>query len=388
MKWIVTDDIYAETWRRVLEFGNLDLTVDEITRRHGQPTQTSERLSYRKQAQQVRVAILQAKEYFEAARQSSLYTSANHLYYGITSLATATMLVLGDGTRSLDFLRRDSKNGHHGLHFTTGCTAKEAATGLALIKKSFVEVLPRGHFANWYSTLPLTESALAYHVREVDGGSVTSRETLGGHRLAPLEEIKGRKFSTVDLLRRFPDLVGDLPQYGISVAQSRATHKVEFKRNGRMRHIWLIHGAPDISSRDELLEKFRLPSRFIGAMAYHIQEDALGGIVVLDCAMEDQEITFEWPNCRETMSHDTIFYAEDYDTLEIADGFLASYQLSMLSRYFPDLWVACLESQCKAAKLIERAVDILLKKFPILALSLLVPEGVVVSTHREPWKSW
>ena len=123
-------------------------------------------------------------------------------------------------------------------------------------------------------------------------------------------------------------------------------------------------------------------------MAYHIQEDALGGIVVLDCAMEDQEITFEWPNCRETMSHDTIFYAEDYDTLEIADGFLASYQLSMLSRYFPDLWVACLESQCKAAKLIERAVDILLKKFPILALSLLVPEGVVVSTHREPWKSW
>lgn len=82
MKWIVTDDIYAKTWRRLFEFGNIELTVDEIVRRHGQPTQSSEKFSYRKQAQQVRVAILQAKEYFEAARQSSLYTSANHLYYG------------------------------------------------------------------------------------------------------------------------------------------------------------------------------------------------------------------------------------------------------------------------------------------------------------------
>ena len=387
MKWIVTDDIYAETWRRLLEFGNIDLTVDEIARRHGLPKQSSDRAAYRKQAQQVRVAILQSKEYFEAAKQSSLYTSANHLYYGITSLATATMLVLGDGTRSLDFLRKDPKNGHHGLHFSTGCSAKEAATGLALVEKSFVEILPRGHFANWYSTLPLVEASLAYLIREVDGGSVTSRETQGGHSLAPFEKIKGRKSSVVDLLRWFPDLVGDLPQYGVRVAQSRATHKVEIKRNNRVRHLWLIHGAPDISSRDELLEKFRLPARYMNAMSYHIQDGALGGIVIVDHA-KDEEITFEWPNSRETLSHDTIFYAEDYDTLEIADGFLAAYQLSMLSRYFPDLWVACLESQCKAAKLVERTVDILLKKFPIMALSLLVPDGVVISTHREPWKGW
>ena len=57
----------------------------------------------------------------------------------------------------------------------------------------------------------------------------------------------------------------------------------------------------------------------------------------------------------------------------------------MLSRYFPDIWIACIESQCKAAKLIERAVDIVIKKLPILALSFISFEDVVISTHKEPW---
>jgi hypothetical protein len=97
-------------------------------------------------------------------------------------------------------------------------------------------------------------------------------------------------------------------------------------------------------------------------------------------------LEIRWPTSRETMDHQSIAYAEEIDTHEFVDGFVVAYQLSMLSRYFPDLWVACVESHCKAAKLIEQAVSLLIKKSPILALSMLTPGGITISTHREPWK--
>ena len=58
----------------------------------------------------------------------------------------------------------------------------------------------------------------------------------------------------------------------------------------------------------------------------------------------------------------------------------------MLSRYYPDIWVSAVESRCIAAKLLERAVDIAIKKFPILTLSIISGEETIISTHREPWK--
>ena len=86
------------------------------------------------------------------------------------------------------------------------------------------------------------------------------------------------------------------------------------------------------------------------------------------------------------MNHDTISYADILPTHEIIDLYLVAYQLSMLSRYFPDIWVRCIESQCRAAKLIERATEIIAKKFAVLTLSMLRGEETVISTHREPWK--
>ena len=123
MRWIVTDDIYAETWRRLLEFANIELTMDEIARRHGKAITKSQTDNYKKQATQARVCALQAKEYFDAARSSTLFTSPNHAYYGAVATASLMMLIFGDGQKSLDVLRADNRNNHHGLDFTTGCTA-------------------------------------------------------------------------------------------------------------------------------------------------------------------------------------------------------------------------------------------------------------------------
>lgn len=367
-----------------MEFANAELTLDKITRKHGAPASKQDRQNYSKQATQARVCVLQAKEYFDAARSSSLYTSANHAYYGSVALASLAMLILGDGTKSLDYLRSDKKNNHHGLNFSTGCDARTAASGIALIEQSYVEPLEYGHFPNWYKVLPSKGNAYAFK-KTIHG--TTSSETYtqtGQYDVLPYEQIKGKKSSIIGILQYLPDLDPDLQRCGVSPIRSRTTHEIEEAENGLTTHTWRIHGCRTADERDVLLEEFKIVAAFAESISCHGTENTTGGIVRVSFSTTDS-IGFRWPISRETMNHNTYSYVGAPEAHEITDLYQVAYQLSMLSRYFPDIWVACIESQCRAAKLIERAVDIIVKKLPILALSMISYEDVVISTHREPW---
>jgi hypothetical protein len=135
---------------------------------------------------------------------------------------------------------------------------------------------------------------------------------------------------------------------------------------------------------DTLLEKFRVEPRFANMMSFTPFPSGLGGEVRMFFMYGDQ-VRFEWPDVRETMEHFSISYADVVEIFEIVELYLVAYQLSMLSRYFPDLWVRCIESQCLSAKLIARATEVIGRKFPILCLSILNDEKTVISTYRQPW---
>lgn len=387
MLWIVTDDIYAETWRRLLEFANLDLTVDQIEKRHGKPSSKSQVENYKKQARQARVCVLQAKEYFDAARASSLFTSPNHAYYGAVALASLMMLILGDGKHSLDVLRSDNTNNHHGLDFTTACTAKTAPDGLKLLEESRVTVCTHGHFANWYRLLPARGAVFAKVTRTLgkDGGlHQVTMEQIGGYDIPLIEQISKAKIPLVDLFKFLPDLDSDLQRFGINSSRARSTHEVIYQADRKVTHTWSLHGCRSAAEREDLLEKFAITPRFADAYSLEGLETSNSAIITLAFELP-AEVGFRWPPARDTMSHEAISYARDIETHEVVDLYLIAYQLSMLSRYFPDIWISCIESQCRAAKLIERAVDLLVKKLPILALSFLSARETVISTHRAPW---
>ena len=387
MRWIVTDDIYAETWRRLLEFANTELTMDEKSRRHSKATTKSQASNYKKQAAQARVCVLQAKEYFDAARSSSLFTSPNHAYYGAVATASLMMLILGDGDSSLDVLRGDSRNNHHGLEFTTASTAKTASTALTLLESSRATVLTRGHFSNWYGVLPSRANVFAT-VNSALGPEGQMRqiamERIGGYTIPTIQEFSKTKSSLCDLLKFLPDLDADLQRFGVNASRARSTHEVKRERDGTTEHTWTLHGCRSAAERDEILQHFAVTARFAEAMTCEGLEHSMSAIVRLRFQLTET-LGFKWPMTRDTMNHDAISYATAVDYHEIVDLYLAAYQLSMLSRYFPDIWISCIESQCRAAKLIERAVDLVVKKLPILALSMLSTEETVISTHRAPW---
>jgi hypothetical protein len=386
MEWIVTGNVYDETWRRLMALSNVDLAIDEIILRHGAPESNAHAANYQKQAKQMRACILQAREYFDAATSSSLFTSPNHLYYGCIALASMSMLLLGNGEKSLDVLRRNSKNGHHGLDFTTGCSAKDASVGLNIVEKTYAKVLPNGHFSNWYSTLPKVAPKFAIQTRKQGSGSIIGFDRFGGEELLEFVKLTNSKRSVLDLLKYFPDLAKDFQRYGVSVTHSRSEIAVQLVDNHVTSVKWVLHGIQPLELRDSLLERFAIDANEHYRISTTFEDGTNSGLITLDNSGERIPFRYSWPSSRDTLDHTTISYADDVRTHEIVDCYVVAYQLSMLARYFPDLWVGCLESQCKAAKLIEQAIEILCMKVPALTLSLVSREPIIVSTHREPWR--
>jgi hypothetical protein len=349
-EWITTENIPAEAWRRILEYANLDFSKSAISNLHGSPDNKSLKQNYKKQAQQIRVSILQSKEYFDAASASSLFTSPNHLYYGMVSLASAIMLLIGTGDKALDRLRKDSSNKHHGLNLSTNVNNRTCQD---------IEKIAKG------------------------GVTTTRRQYEGFEILLSSEEIIGKKYSLLDLFARLPDVYPDLARYGHTVPASRLSFEDTRQTDKAGKLEWRIHGAPNPAALELILEKFKSPLDAIDCWECSDYENQTGCIVHFNYNDRDEGV--QYPSIRENINNDQIAYEIHLDTLEIIDAYMAAYALSMLSRYYPDYWISCLESHCMAANAIEHFVFVMSKKFPVLALKLLTSSDIVISTHRPPW---
>ena len=383
-EWITTENIPSEAWRRILEYANLEFSKSAISDLHGPPINKNLKQNYQKQAQQIRVSILQSKEYFDAASASTLFTSPNHLYYGMVSLASAIMLLRGSGDKALDRLRQVSSNKHHGLNLSTNVNTTTCKDGLTILDNSFVEVLQKGFFTNWYETLPSKFEQYGI-VKEKKGRvTVATRVNKGYEILLNSGEIIGKKYSLLGLFARLPDVLRDLARYGHTVPASRSNFETIINKKDKTRKLeWRIHGAPNPVALELILEKFKSPLDAIDQWECTDYENQTGCIV--HCTFKDQNKIIQYPSSRENINNDEILYEMTLDTLEIVDAYMAAYALSMLSRYYPDYWISCLESHCMAANAIEHFVFVMSKKFPVLALKLLTSSDIVISTHRPPW---
>lgn len=106
-----SEDIPSYCWSRLRQFHNTEWVTEQLIRLH--KVDKGQYNNVKKQAQQIKYCLIQAKEYYEAARIVSLATKPVLMYYCIMSLALAEILLKQDGRSSLDVARGD--NAHHGL---------------------------------------------------------------------------------------------------------------------------------------------------------------------------------------------------------------------------------------------------------------------------------
>jgi len=295
------------------------------------------------------------------------------------------MLLLGTGDKALDKLRLDKNNNNHGLDFSTNVNASSCQKGLSILTNSFTAVRKNGFFLQWYATLP-TESPVYGLVTRTDGQSaLTNRRRVGSEAHLSPQEIVGYKASIFDLLKYIPDLDSSLQKYGVNVPSSRAEYEVTLADNAdSIRNLkWSIHGTSSSENLQSILDQFVVPSELQDKLVKRISHNDTSCVVTIT-VNEGTKLTY--PSYRETINNEKIMYGiRHLDKHEIVDAYLSAYGLSMLSRYFPDIWVSCLESQCKAAKLIERLLFILIQKAPVMALATMRSDDFVISTHRPPW---
>ena len=378
--WITTDDTYSETWKRILEFANIELAIEKIEQIHGK-TSTSSMKHYKKQAEQIRGSLLQAKEYFEAAKSSSLYTKPNHLYYGAVSLSIACMLIRGDGEKSLDYLRRDKKNKHHGLDYSLSISPKTAKKGMELLSSCMVKICPYGHFANWYKTLRPRQNVYADFRKKKGKHTSKILSAVGQYTLPEYEKLMNSNNSIEFRIKRLPDLVEALHRFGIITNTAKGRHLVDENLNVKQhQHVFTFNDAPS----HEIL--MRVVDRFVSksgvAYCYDIEDGSTHG-GVLTRISKGMQLGF--PSHRETLDHQSIYYEEPITIPEVVDMYIISYALIMLSRYYPDIWMSFIESHCKGAKVIEDVVDVTFKKLPILMLNQMTGRDYIISTHRPYW---
>ncbi len=379
VEWVTCENVYDESWRRLLEYANIELAMEAIREIHGHDPKQEK--NYKTKAEQVRFSLLQAKEYFEAARTSSLFTQPNHLYYGAVALSTACMVIRGDGKKSLDYLRKNSKSSH-GLNFTFSASSNTSKQGFKLLENSRVEILQDGHFANWYSTLKKEQKTYGF-VTETRGNNFgySDLKSVGTSTIPDFNNIllNAKKHSLDTIIKTLPDLASDLVRYGMTVNAARGEHQMNLDHNNkRYESIFTFHGSPSHNALMAVVNGFKSDNLI---PLIEIADGARSGVVSFS---SDGKHSFTYPDSRETLDHRVIFYEDGLIKVpEVVDLFLISYALSMLSRYYPDIWVPFLESHCKGAKLVEQIVHVLTLKLTTLMLNQISNQHLIISNHKQ-----
>ena len=383
MQWITTEDTKREIWSRIFEFANDQYTKEKLKIFHSISDQKHDQ-NIRKQASQIRLSILQAKDYFDQAERASLVTSPVLTYYGALSLCTATMLFRGSGDKSLDKLREDPRSRMHGLHALLTDEA-DIDKSVNLCKKTKIEIKDDGFFKLWFETLPKSFDIYAISTNYLGGREESNFISFVTDKTEPYGDYKKRPDSLIDSLRKIPDMVELIERIGVETGTSKISMGIYFDEGETLLN-QIIQNARTLNNLEALRSKYiakdcnsyvtvenkKIPGRLSAVITTRLKNGAEGVLLR--------------PTYRRSINGDNYAFTDDLNVPEIVDLFKSAYAMGMLCRYYPDIWIKNLDSSSLSSKIIESAVQVIVRKLPMQALGLLLDQDITVSIHRPPWE--
>lgn len=365
-----TADPYAYAWARLRAFENASYVADRLIAVHKVPPKHHE--NARKQARQIRYCLLQAREYFEAGRRATLSTRPALLYYGAMSLALAEILYKNSGEKRLEKLRE--QHGAHGLALTVSgnMSVGESFTALSssLVAKAQISTKgePFGTFEVWRASS--RESPLCGTYVEHFGAGKTSssfRALMFGADVQP-PPLPGRGVSLLDCLKRLPQMRDVLATCGETVEVVRGTATGTLAQDRREFLKIVIHPA-----KPEILE--RCISQFIFS-----REATIDQIKVVEFPVGvsvEWEVTGVQTQVSElpygiAESTESVYFSCRREILnELGLLYVALHIVGNLARYYPDKWLAHVESSSQLAMAVEQLLQLSIERLPMLCLSEL-----------------
>jgi hypothetical protein len=323
-----------------------------------------------KQARQIRYALQQAKEYYEASTAVSLATRPLLLYYCAMSLAFAEVLYKHTGDSSMDRLR--GKHAHHGLEAVWARPLKASdpieisAAALTARRHKNSKDEGIGTFELWHQSA--REHPLGgKHTTSTPTGNSSKFLSLfaGSDARFPLMPASG--ISLLDCYKCLPGMASFLAARGQESDLVRATIRSNSTQgSGDFETNITFHPAPQ-NILSDLYSKIHVQP--IGATRINIIEHTSG--LTLRIKNEEGDIRYGL-NLPQSIQHEEsiIHFLSRVECLnEFGLMYVGLYILGMYARYYPDRWMVDVESSSDLASSAFEFLDLCEARLPFSALA-------------------
>ena len=373
MSEIPRDRVGDYAWSGLRRFHNAVFVADLLSRLHAIPAQ--QRQNAEKQAAQIRYALLQAKEYFDASRVATLATQPNLMYYCAMSLVLAEILMKQTGDSSLDRAREQHR--HHGLLFrcagrwsdiTDLGTAGGQLRALPLLDSDGEGL---GTFELWHrSARELPVGGIVSKIHTALGASSSGFRLIFGANDTRLNKVPTSGLSLVDCIASIPGMEPAFIGSGVKPTSVRATLEVSEESNVSIRSNFVIVVHPgDAHLTQKLMDNVLFAPSAWSRIGFI--ELPSGGIVQWHEEVGDTSALRKLPHATMVHSKEVRFWPEDQPLNEFGYLYYALFIAGNYARYYPDWWLRDIERATPLALAVEQLMKISSEQLPLLTLSEL-----------------
>lgn len=360
-------DVETYCWNRLAKFLNSEFTASIIQSLHQPPAKQA--LNVRRQAEEIKHCLMQAREYFRAAQNVTLATRPVLLYYGVMSMALAEILLKQTANSRLERLRQEHPA--HGLTLNVASAPKQndnladALSSMVAKVQTDGNANPRGTFEVW------RRSAREYPIAgrqttTTANGSVNGFGILMGAVDQPFDVIPKKGISLKDCLTELPYMADVLEANGMRVEMVRATMKSNRSLNERYQATITVH-----PQSQDLIDSFGALVKF--------QSSAINDLTVIEyprgysIVINDAEKVgdFHFPSAITLNQESVNFSCSKTPINEFGNLYIALHICGNFSRYYPDIWLRHVEMNSALALAIEELCAHAMERLPLLMLSEL-----------------
>ncbi|WP_122945613.1 MULTISPECIES: YaaC family protein [Burkholderia] len=324
------------------------------------------RTNARRQATQLRQCLMQAREYYDAARAVSLATRPVLLYYSTMSLALAEVLMKQSADSRLEKLREF--HGCHGLQLSManavlpGDDLEIATAALRAKPQTAPDGSARGTFEVWRRSSRELPIVGRYTQTHATPGMTTSgiRVLMSGTDVEPdVYPING--LSLLDVLQGLPQMVEILATYGIRPKLVRSTCSARFGAENQDPTLSIVVHPSIPETMNNFMDLIHFAPR--GLHRIDIVEYP-NGIHLQIPLTNDVPGQLPWSICTDVAN--TWFSSRHEFLNEFGLIYVALHVAGNFARYYPDKWLCHIEASSPLALTIDRLTDVAFDRVPLL----------------------
>ena len=181
-------DPYKEIWNNLFAFTNIAVAKEVLQNKH----KIMGKEFLKRKALDIRRALIQAKEYFDAANNVTILTKPTLIYYGTISLVVALIIIL-KRDKSLDSIAHS-----HGLEMIYDTRSTQSDQ---ILKESKVKIGSRGGFAELIDVPLADRISINWEV----SGLTSSSKSFKNEYLVN-SKFTGKEINLFDLLSMVPEI--------------------------------------------------------------------------------------------------------------------------------------------------------------------------------------